>query len=270
MRASITSFVVMAVTFAAAAPAARAAEFMWNFANGNLVPAVQNNGSVVLDYFNGSQNRVSFGNTATDPNVPDPAGGPTSIVHALPFENDGRGGFAMDYTNVPGNGGGLYTNDYTIGYDLLIPSLNWTALFNTDPSHGNDADFYVAPDGSVGIGAIGYSAPGVIQPGTWYRVLFAHDRTNNHATYYINGTQVFDGPASPIDGRFSLYTSDNPGPDLLILGEGDDSGNYTNDIYLSSIYFADRALTGPEPALAVCLTLACLLIPIRRPRRARS
>ena len=47
-----------------------AAEFMWNFAGGSLSPAVQNGGTAILDYFNGSQGVTSFGNTASDPAVP--------------------------------------------------------------------------------------------------------------------------------------------------------------------------------------------------------
>jgi hypothetical protein len=35
------------------------------------------------------------------------------------------------------------------------PSLNWTALMNTAPDQSNDADFYVADDGTIGIGGLG-------------------------------------------------------------------------------------------------------------------
>jgi hypothetical protein len=61
--------------------------------------------------------------------------------------------------------------------------------------------------------------------------------------YYVNGTQVFSGAADSVDGRFSLYTSSDPAPQLVILGEGDTSGNYANDVYLSAYYFSDTALT---------------------------
>ena len=226
--------------------ASSAAEFMWNFANGNLSPAVQNGGTVILDYFNGSQGVTSFGNTASDPAVPDTPGGPTSFLHAFPFGDGGRGGYGLDYTNVPANGGGAYVNNYTIAYDVLIPTIKWTALFNTDASHTNDADFYVAPDGAVGIGALGYSNVNIIKSNQWHRIVFTHDRTNNRAAYTVDGVEVFSGAADAIDGRFSLYGSDNPGIDLLILGEGDTSGNYTNEMYLASVFFLDRALVPSE------------------------
>ena len=222
------------------------AEFMWNFAKGNLSPASEVGGTAILDYFNGSQGVTSFGDTASDTNVPDTAGGPTSFLHALPFGDGGRGGYGVDYTGVAANGGGAYVNDFTIGFDALIPLLNWTALFNTNESQANDADFYAAPDGSVGIGALGYSPTNVIRPGEWHRIVFTHDRTNNRSGYYVDGVEVFSGTAGAVDDRYSLYTGDNPGTDLMILGEGDPSGNYTNETYLASVYFADRAWSREE------------------------
>src|SRR5688572_24117980 len=180
------------------------AEFMWNFANGNLSPASQVGGTAVLDYFNGSQGVTSFGDTASDPAIPDTPGGPTSFLHALPFGDGGRGGYGLDYTGVTANGGGAYVNDFTIGFDALIPLLNWTALFNTNQNQDNDADFYVAPDGAVGIGALGYSPVGVIQPNTWHRIVFTHDRTNNRSAFYVDGVEVFSGAAGALDDRYSL------------------------------------------------------------------
>ena len=257
---------------AVCARAALGAEFMWNFANGNLSPASQVGGAAILDYFNGSQGVTSFGNTASDPNVPDTPGGPTSFLHALPFGDGGRGGYGLDYVGVTPNGGGAYVNNFTIGYDALLPLLNWTALFNTNLNHDNDADFYVAPDGAVGIAALGYSPPGVITPNQWHRIVFTHDRTNNRSAFYVDGVEVFSGTAGALDDRYSLYTDDNAGLDMLIFGEGDASGNYTNDMYVASVYFADRALSReeaiglggvtpggivvPEPGVAACLAWA--------------
>ena len=53
--------------------------------------------------------------------------------------------------------GGAYINRYTLMFDMLVPSpwsLTWLVpFFNTDPYNlsGNDADFYLYGDGSVGI-----------------------------------------------------------------------------------------------------------------------
>src|SRR5688572_7733148 len=257
----------------AAAPAALAAQFMWNFGQGNLAPAFADGGTVALTPFNGAEGKLSFG--TTNGGVPSPSAGPVTYLQALRFDDPGNAGLGMDYTGVTANGGGAYVNDFTVAYDVYIPSLNWTPFFNTDPTNGNDADFYVAPDGAVGIGALGYSAPGVIQPNAWHRVVFSHDRTNNAVRYHVDGVERFAGAAGPLDDRFSLYASDNPGADLALLGEGDGTGNYTNDMYIASVYFADRALSPaeaaalggvqpggivvPEPGAFAALGAACLL-----------
>ena len=266
--------------FCAAAPAALGAQFMWNFGQGNLAPAFEDGGTVSLSPFNGADGKLSFGTTGGA--VPSPAAGPVTYLQALRFDDPGNAGLGMDYTGVAANGGGAYVNDFTVAYDVYIPSINWTPFFNTDPTNGNDndADFYVAPDGAVGIAALGYSAPGVIQPNNWHRIVFSHDRTNNAVRYHVDGIEVFEGAAGPLDQRYSLYASNNPGADLALLGEGDGTGNYTNDMYIASVYFADRAFSAaeaaalggvqpggiivPEPGTLSCIGFAGILVLRRR------
>jgi len=218
------------------------AQFEWDF-NSNLTPTLQSGGVATMDYFNtATATATTFGTTGGA--IPNPAGGPSGYVYfpgnSIP---GGLGGYTISYTGVPANGGGSYVNNYTMIWDLYIPTLNWTALMNTAPDHSNDADFYVANDGTVGIGALGYSANPVIAAGQWYRVAMVEDQTHNQARYYVNGTEVFSGNADSLDGRFSLYTGSDTPPQLVILGEGDSTGNYANDVYLSAYYFTDDALS---------------------------
>jgi hypothetical protein len=49
-----------------------------------------------------------------------------------------------------------------------------------------------------------------------------------------------------LDGRFSLYSNADPGPDLLLFNEGDGGGVYTHALLVSSIAFTDRALSATE------------------------
>jgi hypothetical protein len=64
-------------------------------------------------------------------------------------------------------------------------------------------------------------------------------------TYYVDGRSVFTGAAA-LDGRHSLYSSFDAGPDLLLFNEGDAAGIFTHVLYLSSVAFIDRAMTPAE------------------------
>ena len=143
------------------------------------------------------------------------------------------------------NGGGDYLNEYTMIWDVLVPdTAGWTPLFNTDPENGNDADFYINDLGAVGIGALGYSAEGTIQPNQWYRIAFVADLAIGEVTYYVNGAQVHKRTGAPLtDGTFSLYTGQDAGPDVLLFTEP--TGNFSHRLLANSFLFVDRALA-PE------------------------
>ena len=257
-------------------------QFEWDF-SGGLSPSLQSGGTATMGYLNqASQDNTTFGTTGGA--IPNPAGGSTGYAYfAGNSVPDGLGGYTISYTGVPANGGGSYVNNYTMIWDLYLPSLNWTGLMNTAPDHSNDADFYVASDGTIGIGALGYSSSPVVAAGQWYRIAFVQDQTDNQSLYYVNGTQVFSGAAGGLDGRFSLYTGSDTPPQLVILGEGDTTGNYANDLYLSAFYFSDSVLsdstiTGlggvnaagivvPEPSAFALGGLGSLMLMMFRRRR---
>lgn len=239
---------IWTVALIAMAGRATAAEFSWSFDSLDLSPAKVTGGTVTLDHFDAStQAQTDF--LVTSVVVPDFPDGTGAYVHHPPFSaggGGGAGGYLMGYTNVPPNGGGAYLNDYTIMMDIYLPALDWTALFNTNPGHGNDADWYVAPDGSLGIGELGYSPSGTISAGRWHRLAFVQDQANNLTQYFVDGAKVFQSGAAGLDGRFSLYTSNDAPPQLVIHGEGDGSGNYSNEIYMGSLFFADFPLSEAE------------------------
>ena len=258
LRALLRTMAAAAVALACGT--AFGAQFEWDF-NGNLTPTLQSGGVATMNYFNpATATATTFGTTGGA--IANPAGGPSGYVYfpgnSIP---GGLGGYTISYTGVSANGGGSYVNNYTMIWDLYIPSLNWTALMNTAPDHSNDADFYVANDGTVGIGGLGYSSSSVVAAGQWYRVAFVQDQTHNLSLYYVNGTQVFSGAAGSLDGRFSLYSGADTPPQLVILGEGDTTGNYANDLYLSAYYFSDTALTDSELTGLGGVTAAGIVVP---------
>jgi hypothetical protein len=218
--------------------------YEWTFDRANLDIAI---GNGVMEYADGaSAGLVTFGTTgAGAPNI----GGEVAHYMRVPAFSGLGNGLLLTFNESGPNGGGAYINQFTWIADLLVPSpLGWTALFNSNPENANDADFYISPTGEVGT-TPGYSPAGRITAGTWNRVAFVANLTANRLTYYVNGTLARDVTSSGLlDGRWSLYSNADAGPDLLLFNEGDGSGQYTHELYVNSIAFKDQALSATEIA----------------------
>jgi hypothetical protein len=200
----------------------------------------------VLSYADGAttSNSTSFG-VSEGSTVPHIGGYPTRYMRVPGFTSPASG-YQVTLTDTGPNGGGVYINQFTLIFDVLIPApLGRTALFNTNPQNANDADFYVETNGRVGTSGIGYSAPGVVASNAWHRIAFVGDLAANTVAYYVNGNAVFNGVAG-LDGRYSLYSGADGGPDVLLFNEGDTTGVYTHLLYLSSFAFTDRAMSASE------------------------
>jgi hypothetical protein len=226
------------------AASARAADYEWKFSLGDLSARL---GSGLMTYADAATpGLTSFGIT-DGTTVPHIGGLPTRYMHVPAFTVQANG-YKLEFVGSGPNGGGAYINQYTFLFDVMIPgSLNWTPFFNTNPGNGNDADFYATDTGALGIGALGYSSAGAIAANTWYRVVFAADLGAGTASYYVNGVSVKTRTGSSLlEGRFALYSNSDPGPDVLLFNEGDSSGVYTHELYVSSIAFTDRTLTAAD------------------------
>ena len=220
-----------------------AATYEWTFNSGNLATDL---GNGVMAYADGASGPLTtFG--ATGGGVPN-IGGQTAYYMHVPAFGNAANGYNLTLNNTGPNGGGSYVNQYTMIFDVLSPNnLNWTPFFNTDPGNGNDADFYLAYDGSVGISSI-YSAANVIAADTWYRIAFVANLSSGTMSYYVNGTLVASGSqgGSGLDGRWSLYSNLDAGHDLRLFNEP--SGSYTHELDVNSIAFVDRAMNSSELA----------------------
>jgi hypothetical protein len=258
---------------------AAGASYEWTFNSGDLSTTL---GSGSMAYADAQTAGITtFGTTGGG--VPNIGGQAANFIH-VPVMPNISNGYLLSFDNTGPNGGGSYVNQYTLIYDLLSPGTpDWTALFNTNPGNpsGNDADWYLAPDQSIGIGSI-YSPANTIVANTWYRVAFVANLSTGTMSYYVNGTQVATGSqgGSGVDGRWSLNSNLDPGADLLLFNEGDTSGNYTHELYVNSVAFVDTAMTSgdlaalggpkaigilvPEPATAGLLALGCSWLLFRR------
>jgi hypothetical protein len=239
----LQKFAPVVAGFVIAAANATAASYEWSFNSGDISTSL---GNGVMTYADGATTAglTSFGTTGGG--VPNIGGNVAKYMYVPAFAAVGNG-YNLTLNDTGPNGGGSYVNNYTMIFDIYIPSpwpLNYIVpFFNTEPANGNDADFYLYGDGEIGIGGGGYSAPGTLAPDTWYRVAFVNSGTT--LTYYVNGTSVHSRPAT-IDGTWSLYSNLDPGHDLRLFNEGDGSGQYTHELYLNSVAFIDSAMSGAQ------------------------
>jgi hypothetical protein len=226
----------------ATTPAVTSAIYEWTFDSADLSATL---GNGVMSYADGATPGLTvFGTTGGA--VPHIGGQPGTYLHVPAFTGLNNG-YHLTFNDSGPNGNGAYINRFTFIADVLIPgSLNWVPLFNTNPQNANDADFYIRADGSVGT-TPGYSAAGLVAPNTWQRLAFVADLPANSMAFYVNGTLARAVTSSGLlDGRWSLYSKNDPGPDLLLFNEGDASGVYTHELYTASIAFTDRVMSAAE------------------------
>lgn len=139
------------------------------------------------------------------------------------------------------NGGGSYVNQFTLVIDFKIPALgSWYTFHQTNDANANDGDSFISPAGAIGVGDTGYSADGVVQANTWYRLAIVTDLIGGGVDYYLNGELIKDGGGAGKDNRFSLYTTNDSTPWVLLFADndGDDA-----DITVSTVIFYNSALT---------------------------
>ncbi|GIV17482.1 MAG: hypothetical protein KatS3mg022_2917 [Armatimonadota bacterium] len=167
---------------------------------------------------------------------------------------------------IGANGGGIYTNRYTIIMDVMFPvTPGYVSLYQTNPNNTNDGDWFIFHDvpgdeRTNGLGISGnYSDPGNplrFQDGVWQRIALVIDTTTpsggDSCVYrcYINGQlqNIVQSPSGwGVDGRFSLGTTF-----LLFADEdGETQEGFINCLQLRDYPMSDAeiaALGGPSAA----------------------
>jgi hypothetical protein len=236
--------------------------YEWRFTNADLSAAL---GNGVMTYADPSTTPglTSFG-TTDGSTVPHINGSPAKYMHVPAFTLY-TDGYRLQFNDSGPNVGPTNINCYTLIFDMLVPSspvwsdwvvpyfntepYNYDTWPSTDPHNGdNDADFWLTGTGEIGIGGGGYSGANTITADTWYRIALVTDLRANTLTYYVNGTNVWSRTADGLGGRWSIYSNQDPGPDLLLFNEPSSTGLYTHELYVSSVAFTDRALGADELA----------------------
>lgn len=245
---TLTAAVLMMATGAALAQN----DSQWNF-DGNLNNAF---GNGILDYWTpDAENATAFG-SASGFGIGSAPDGSDINCASINFTNDLEAFVCLH--GAPANGGGAYVNNYTMIWDLYVPQSSfdqgdWLSFYNTNDSNTNDGDaFLYTPDGSWGVGDLGYA--GVISPDTWHRYAIVHevqlDGSVKHSKF-IDGTLVGTGTTS-LDGRFALYTVDDvDSPWFHVMADND--GDML-PAYIASFYVSDEAWSAADIKALGCVS----------------
>ncbi|GBC97290.1 hypothetical protein HRbin16_03111 [bacterium HR16] len=167
---------------------------------------------------------------------------------------------------IGANGGGSYTNRYTIIMDVMFPvTPGYVSLYQTNPNNTNDGDWFIFHDvpgdeRTNGLGISGnYSDPGNplrFQDGVWQRIALVIDTTTpsggDSCVYrcYINGQlqNIVQSPSGwGVDGRFSLESTFL----LFADNDGETQEGFINCLQLRDYPMSDAeiaALGGPSAA----------------------
>lgn len=139
------------------------------------------------------------------------------------------------------NGGGSFTNSYSLVFDLFTPEGSrgqWRALLQTSPTNSNDGDLFLRDsDDFLGVAEITYGPSG-ISSGDWTRIVMSYN-LGTSITSYVNGSLFHEHSPGSLDGRFALDT------EFLLFADEDDE-NFPLNVGLVALF--EGALTEEEAA----------------------
>jgi hypothetical protein len=109
--------------------------------------------------------------------------------------------------NIGANGGGEYTNEYTLMMDIRGSQTGfdgWLSVF--DAGFGAGGLLWIDEDGKIGYEAFGGYSTETLTPDTWHRVVIAA-KLGESFKVYIDGTLAFTATqGTEVDGGLSLDT----------------------------------------------------------------
>ncbi|ATN36560.1 hypothetical protein ACO34A_22485 (plasmid) [Rhizobium sp. ACO-34A] len=138
---------------------------------------------------------------------------------------------------------GTIVKEYTLVYDLLIPGGpgSWLSLFQSDTKNQSDGELFVNGNGGIGIAG---DYEGNVTYNAWHRIAFTIQRQGENVliSKYIDGNLV--GTTTQSSGNADRYDIDLS-KGLLLFSDEDGE---TRDVYVSSVLFTDKVMTGTEIA----------------------
>ena len=125
--------------------------------------------------------------------------------------------YKLDH-DIPAAEGEKRVNEFSLVFDVKIPKASlWYTLFQEDLTNKNDGNWFIKPEGNLGVGGTNYAETS-LKENEWYRIGISVKNRERY-DYYLDGFRVFKGLPMYIDGIYSLDTeglllfTDNRGQD---------------------------------------------------------
>ena len=142
--------------------------------------------------------------------------------------------YKMNHSIIPSSGNKV--NEYTLQFDFKITETgSWRSFFQTAANNAGDADFFINPNGNIGVAAVGYSDI-TVTPNEWYRLIISV-KNGSFFNCYLDGKLFLSGNVQTINGRFSLENQ------LLIFADEDGEDGPIN---CSELAIWNKALSAAE------------------------
>jgi len=142
--------------------------------------------------------------------------------------------YKMTHTIIPATGNKV--NEYALQFDFKISETgSWRSFIQTAVNNSGDADFFINPNGNIGVAAVGYSDI-TLTPNEWYRLVVSV-KNGSLFNCYLDGKLFLSGNVQTINGRFSLENQ------LLIFADEDGEDG---PIHCSELAIWDKSLTATE------------------------
>ena len=172
-------------------------------------------------------------------------------------------GYIMAHAILP-NGGGALVNQYTIIWDMYVPSQSGTLpFFNCQNTNNAPADGSLfLENGNMGQGGGGYTMNnGPVTVG-WHRIAFAVDLSQNLITKWVDGVKAQDWVSSA-NGLDAARRAWQPTVLLFADGDGDDHDLtcYVKSIQVQKGKASDAWMEALGGASASGIPVAVSLVP---------
>lgn len=142
--------------------------------------------------------------------------------------------YKMSHLITPSAGNKV--NEYTLQFDFKITETgSWRSFFQTAVNNSGDADFFINPNGNIGVAAVGYSDI-TVTPNEWYRLIISV-KNGSFFNCYLDGKLFLTGNTQTVNGRFSLENQ------LLIFADEDGEDGV---IHCSELAIWNKSLTATE------------------------